>query len=45
MKKILTFMFAAALLASCQQEEKEATAIGTSSRITIAPHNHTCYGS
>lgn len=37
MKKILTFMFAAALLASCQQEEKEATAIGTSSRITIAP--------
>lgn len=37
MKKILTFMFAAALLASCQQEENETTTIDTNGRITIAP--------
>lgn len=37
MKKILTFMFAVALLASCQQEENETTPIDNNSRITIAP--------
>lgn len=37
MKKILTFMFAVALLVSCQQEENETTPIDTDSRITIAP--------
>lgn len=37
MKKILTFMFAATLLASCQQEENETTTVDTNSRITIAP--------
>lgn len=37
MKKILTFMFAAALLVSCQQEENETTTIDTNGRITIAP--------
>ena len=36
MKKILTFIFAAALLASCQQEENEGTT-ATNSRITISP--------
>lgn len=36
MKKILTFMFAAALLASCQQEEKEVTT-PDNSRITLSP--------
>lgn len=37
MKKILTSMFAVALLVSCQQEENETTPIDTDSRITIAP--------
>lgn len=37
MKKILTFIFTATLLASCQQEENEATTIDANSRITIAP--------
>lgn len=37
MKKILTFMFAATLLVSCQQEENETTTVDTNSRITIAP--------
>lgn len=36
MKKTLTFIFAAALLASCQQEENEA-ASGGNGRITISP--------
>ena len=36
MKKILTFMFAAALLASCQQEENEATG-AANSPIIISP--------
>lgn len=36
MKKSLTFIFAAVLLASCQQEENEAT-IPSNSRITISP--------
>lgn len=37
MKKILMFMFTAALLAGCQQEENETTTIDTNSRITIVP--------
>ena len=36
MKKSLTFIFAAALLVSCQQEENEATT-PANSRITISP--------
>ena len=36
MKKSLTFIFAAALLVSCQQEENE-TLTPANSRITISP--------
>lgn len=36
MKKSLTFIFAAALLVSCQQEENETTT-PSDSRITISP--------
>ena len=36
MKKSLTFIFEAALLVSCQQEENEATT-PANSRITISP--------
>ena len=39
MKKSLTFIFAAALLVSCQQEENEATT-PANSRITISPILH-----
>lgn len=44
MKKSLTFIFAAALLVSCQQEENEATT-PANSRITYLSYYYTCYGS